>query len=141
MRYENLLPAVPVRDFRFYRDHSARRAGHVAEGAIEYARAMRMAEDAGYTFDWEDDDIGYEVIREDAAMIPTDEGRRRYLAADHEVLGCTMRAPDGTPCESLWGISDPDGSYRRVIEAELCLEHFGAAVAYASALAYFMARI
>ena len=81
--------------------------------AVELAEAETIAERLGYSFEWEwdsDPDLSW----------MSDEEREQ----DHEVLCCRIPDPD-TPrysLASLSGITDPDRSYRRVIEAELASE-------------------
>ena len=41
---------------------------------------------------------------------------------EHEVLGCVLRDADGNVLASLWGVSDPDSAYQRVVEAEIAAE-------------------
>lgn len=76
-------------------------------GAKRLALAERFARANGWTYQWvpDDDDCG------DGDSTP--EVRE----------GCILRDADGKVLESLWGIGDASAGYRRVVEAELALDH------------------
>jgi hypothetical protein len=79
--------------------------------AMELAQAEQYARNLGWEFEWEwDPDLSW----------MTDEEREH----DHEVLCCRIPDPENSrySLASLCGITDPDSSYRRVIEAELASE-------------------
>lgn len=88
-----------------------------AEGKLRNARSLAEAEGKasrlGYSFHWE---LDGGTNRE-----WTDEGE------ETPTWVCTMRAPDGTPADSIGGVDFGDGEpwgnpYRRVVEAELAAE-------------------
>jgi hypothetical protein len=79
----------------------------------ELADAETIGQRLGYVFEWEFDE------GPDSSWM-SDEEREH----DHEGLCCRIPAPETTrhSLASLWGITDPDSRYRRVIEAELAAE-------------------
>lgn len=99
-------------DWQFFMNHAgyATPPGRVVCAAL-LARAEVRAQEAGLTFEWVwDDDADLSLM--------TDREREK----DHEVMGCVVHAPEGQVLASLWGVTDPDRNYIRVVEAELALE-------------------
>lgn len=90
--------------------------------ARELAKAERQARDAGYSFQWvEDQDF-------DASDF-ADESEGGWSAAEKAAMigyGCVLRNREGAILASLWGITLADNSladpYCRVVEAELASE-------------------
>ena len=112
------------RAFYFFLKHGAcsytpaketKRQGY-ARQARELARTERDARALGYTFEWQDDwSIGDHSKEFDC-----------YEAGGPETCeSCIMRDSDGKFVQSLSCIDDATREYRRVIEAELALEHLG----------------
>lgn len=100
-----------LRAYRFFFEHAGYVVGQRAQCALALARAEQHARDNDWTGDWVDDDCA------DLSWM-SDEDQRQ----PHEVLGCILRDPSGHVLGSLWGITDPDRAYMRVIEAELASE-------------------
>jgi hypothetical protein len=99
------------RGYRFFFENAGYIVGHRAECALALARAERRARDNNWAAEWvADDDADLSWMTEDERQQP------------HEVLGCVLRDADGNVLASLWGITDPDSSYQRVVEAELAAE-------------------
>jgi hypothetical protein len=98
--------------FQFFLDNAgyATPPGRAA-CALELARAERYAYEQEWSWEWRFDD--------DADLSWMDDAER---AKEHEVLGAILNDRDGNHLASLWGIVDPDATYRRVVEAELASE-------------------
>jgi hypothetical protein len=81
--------------------------------AMKLAKAEAYAQTLGYEFEWDWDQVA------DLSWM-SDEEREQ----EHEVLRCRIPDPErpNHSLASLCGITDPDSSYRRVIEAELAEE-------------------
>jgi hypothetical protein len=81
--------------------------------AKELADAETIGQRLGYVLEWDFDECP------DLSWM-SDEEREH----DHEVLCCRIPDPENTrhSLASLYGITDPDSRYRRVIEAELAAE-------------------
>lgn len=77
--------------------------------AKDLAKAERLAERFGLTFQWE----------HDPGAEPLDSWDDDV---EHVAESCVCFAPDGRPLASLCGIWDADDTYRRVVEAELASE-------------------
>lgn len=63
----------------------------------------------------------------DATKAPDDCPDLSWMSEDerrqeHEVLGCILQDRCGNVLGSLWGITDPDNDYMRVVVAELAAE-------------------
>jgi hypothetical protein len=103
---------VRPQDYRFFRDHAGYVVGRSAEYALQLARAEQYAQDHGWDFDWIPDP------EPDLSWCDTCIDRPHA----HEIEGCILNSPEDSHLASLWGITDADQNYRRVIEAELALE-------------------
>lgn len=104
-----------VKFFHEWGGYSKRPGQGTAPAKQGSARRLAMAEchaaQQGIEFEWEwdhDPDLSW----------MDDEAR----AEEHEVY-CARAILDGRTLDSLCGIVDPDRNYRRVIEAELALDH------------------
>jgi hypothetical protein len=103
--------------FRFFRANAGYIVGESAKGALQLAKAERWAKDvASQRFEWR-----YDEAASDEDLTLATEG----------VYGCIVWdiCPECNGAQilgSLWGIIDPSNDYRRVIEAELALEHMDA---------------
>lgn len=103
------------RRFNFFLDNAGGWVGHNAESAIALARAERYAEQQGWTFVWEYDDVQEYEFR-------TEQAEQYY--------GCILKDEYGVTLGSLWGIDTdpcPHGGgivegYGRVVQAELASE-------------------
>lgn len=100
-----------LRAYRFFVENAGYIVGQRALCALQLARAEHHANECDWQAEWVGDDCP------DLSWM-TDAER----AQEHEVLGCILRDADGNVLASLWGITDPDSSYMRVVEAELALE-------------------
>ncbi len=100
-----------LRTFRFFTSHAGYVVGHRAECALSLARAEQYARDNDWHAEWVDDDCP------DLSWMTEEE-----LQQPHEVLGCVLKDDAGNVLASLWGITDPDNSYMRVVAAELAAE-------------------
>lgn len=100
-----------LRAYRLFFDHAGYIAGHRAECALSLARAEQHARDNDWQAEWVGDEFA------DLSWM-SDEERQR----EHEVLGCVLKDSTGNVLASLWGITDPDRQYMRVVEAELASE-------------------
>lgn len=107
--------------WRFFFENAGYIVGERAKCAATLARAESLAKaDDGerIRFRWEWDDSP------DLSYMSADE-----IADAHEVFGCILErkcVECGTwqHAASVWGIVDPDATYRRVVEAELAAEHY-----------------
>jgi hypothetical protein len=97
--------------FRFFRENAGYCVGQAALGAWSLTKAEQYARRNDWEFSWEED------FEPDLSWMDDEES-----AQYHEVYGCVCRDVDGNVLADLWGIVDPDSSYRRVVEAELALE-------------------
>jgi len=100
-----------IRAYRFFFEHAGYVVGQRAQCALSLARAERYARDNEWNADWVADDCP------DLSWMSEDEQRQ-----PHEVLGCILRDANGNSLGSLWGITDPDNAYMRVVAAELADE-------------------
>lgn len=100
-----------IRAYRFFFENAGYVVGHRAECALNLARAEQHARDHDWDAEWIADDCP------DLSWMSDEEQRQ-----PHEVLGCVLRDADGNVLGSLWGITDPDNAYMRVVEAELASE-------------------
>lgn len=100
-----------LRAYRFFFANAGYIVGHRAECALGLARAEQHARDNDWQPEWVDDDCA------DLSWMSDEEQRQ-----PHEVLGCILRDPAGHVLGSLWGITDPDHDYMRVVAAELAGE-------------------
>jgi hypothetical protein len=101
--------SVTLRDFQFFRDNAGYVVGQRAVGAIQLARAERQIDRLNWTIRWEEDPELYDCDGDQCGHY-------------HEVYGCILEDRNGHQLASLWGIADPDGNERRVVEAELAAE-------------------
>ncbi len=100
-----------LRAYRFFFEHAGYIVGHRAECALNLARAEQYARDNEWDAEWVADDDA------DLSWMSDEEQRQ-----PHDVLGCILRDADGNVLGSLWGITDPDNDYMRVVAAELASE-------------------
>lgn len=100
-----------LRAYRFFFANAGYIVGHRAECALNLARGEQHADENDWTADWVADDCA------DLSWMSDEEQRK-----PHEVLGCILRDPAGHVLGSLWGITDPDREYMRVVAAELASE-------------------
>jgi hypothetical protein len=100
-----------LRAYRFFFDNAGYIVGHRAECALSLARAEQYARDNDWQAEWVWDD--------DADLSWMSDAEQRE---PHEVYGCVLKDENGNVLASLWGITDPDNAYMRVIEAELADE-------------------
>jgi hypothetical protein len=105
------MTTAMLRAYRFFFANAGYIVGHRAECALNLARAQQHARENDWSADWVEDDCA------DLSWMSAEEQRQ-----PHEVLGCILRDPAGHVLGSLWGITDPDRSYMRVVEAELASE-------------------
>ena len=101
-------------------------------GRLRCARALATAESrirsAGWSYTWvpdEDPDLSWCDVCEHMRQCRHRYGCTHKLHSSshgHEVYGCILSDDTGREREALWGITDPDANYRRVVEAELALE-------------------
>ena len=96
--------------YRFFHANMGGIVGQRALGAISLARAEEHASAHGWYSEWKYDEYGHQEYWEESGYIP------------EEVLACILYDEAGNVLDSLWGIGDPDRSYRRVVEAELASE-------------------
>lgn len=100
-----------LKAYRFFFESAGYIVGHRAECALSLARAEECARDYEWQAEWVwDDDADLSWMTDDERQQP------------HEVLGCVLKDDVGNVLASLWGITDPDRAYMRVIEAELADE-------------------
>lgn len=100
-----------IRAYRFFFEHAGYIVGQRAQCALNLARAEQCARENDWDAEW--------VADEDADLSwMSDEERSR----EHEVWGCILRDAAGNVLGSLWGITDPDNAYMRVVAAELASE-------------------
>lgn len=99
------------RAYRFFFENAGYIVGQRAVCALQLARAEEYASDNDWEAECVDDDCP------DLSWMSDDE---RELP--HEVLGCVLKDADGNVLASLWGITDPDVGYMRVVRAELASE-------------------
>ena len=106
-----------TKEERFFYDHAGFSYDPKTETRAQGKR--RCAESLARAEDWREQEEadGTLTIEWLADDLPWD-GDGDYVP--NEVLGCVITIGDETV--SLWGIADPDASYRRVIEAELANE-------------------
>jgi hypothetical protein len=100
-----------LRSYWFFLANAGYVVGHHAECALSLARAEQHASENDWAAEWVADDCP------DLSWM-SDEERHR----EHHVLGCVLKDTDGNVLASLWGITDPDNNYQRVVEAELAAE-------------------
>jgi hypothetical protein len=100
-----------LRAYRFFFEHAGYIVGQRAMCALSLARAEQHARDNDWEAEWVADDCP------DLSWM-SDEERIQ----SHEVLGCILRDAHGNVLGSLWGITDPDNAYMRVVAAELATE-------------------
>ena len=100
-----------LRAYRFFFEHAGYIVGQRAQCALALARAEQYARDNEWDAEWVADDFP------DLSWMADEEQRQ-----PHEVLGCILRDADGNSLGSLWGITDPDNAYMRVVAAELADE-------------------
>lgn len=100
-----------IRRYRFFFENAGYVVGQRAVCALSLARAEQHAWDNDWQCSWEWDDCP------DLSWMSEEE-----LKQEHEVLCCVLKDGDGNVLGSLCGITDPDNSYRRVVEAELAAE-------------------
>lgn len=137
------------RAFQFFLKHSGYCVGQRAKGALQLARAERWAETEGYTFEWRydaDADLGdheywCNAARRDKAGYDSDGNqitsyRRRPECAGHEAEYCLMLDRNNHVVQSLHGILDATGDYRRVVQAELASEEIPDTSLHVSAYSY-----
>lgn len=97
--------------YDFFREQGGGRVGHSAEGAINLARAEKIAEGEGWEAEWEDDPEEWDGDTE----------------RPFEVLNCLLKDEQGDVIASLGSIgmsgnARQDRDYTRLVEAELALE-------------------
>lgn len=137
------------RAFRFFFKSAGYVVGRRANGALQLARAEAWADDNGYCFEWHSDDdadLGDHEYwcagaRRDKAGFDQDGDeipsyRRSTECPGHEAEYCLMRDPDGHVVQSLSGILDADGNYRRIVQAELALEEMPDEALHTSPFSY-----
>jgi hypothetical protein len=100
-----------VRAYRFFFANAGYVVGQRAVCALDLARAEQYSRDNDWSTEWVNDDFP------DLSWMSEEEQRQ-----PHEVLGCVLKDAEGNVLSSLWGITDPDSSYARVVEAELAAE-------------------
>ena len=100
-----------LRAYRFFVANAGYVVGHCAECALNLARAEQHARENDWCAAWVDDDCP------DLSWM-SDEERQK----PHDVLGCVLKDSTGNVLASLWGITDPDNNYMRVVAAELSSE-------------------
>jgi hypothetical protein len=100
-----------LRAYRFFFANAGYIVGQRAQCALSLARAEQYAQDNDWVADWVGDDDP------DLSWMSAEEQRQ-----PHEVLGCVLRDANSNVLASLWGITDPDNSYMRVVAAELAAE-------------------
>jgi hypothetical protein len=100
-----------LRAYRFFFANAGYIVGQRAVCALQLARAEQYADDNDWQTEWVDDDCP------DLSWMSEQE-----QAQPHEVLGCVLKDADGNVLASLWGITDPDAGYIRVVKAELASE-------------------
>jgi len=100
-----------IRAYRFFLANAGYIVGQRALCALGLARAEQHARDNAWDTEWVADDCP------DLSWM-SDEERSQ----PHEVLGCILRDANGNVLASLWGITDPDNGYMRVVAAELASE-------------------
>lgn len=111
-----------VKSFRFFFENAGYVVGKRALGALRLMRAEQWAKENGYTWEWSHD------IDPDLSFLPCncenekDPRRCERHSREYEVLGCVLYNENREHRQSLWGIVDPDWSYRRLVQAELALE-------------------
>lgn len=126
---------VTLRDYKFFKENGGYIVGRRALAAIHLARAEKLAQFHGYTFEWDwDDDADLGDHEEWCTKARRAEAEARggfigsnespYLEHSHETYYAVMKSTEGDIVDSLGGIIDPSSDYRRVVEAELALEHF-----------------
>ena len=96
--------------FRFFQANAGFIVGRAAEYALSLARAEEHASAHGWYTEWRHDDEGMRDWHCHCGCQPS------------EVLACILYDGACNVLASLWGIGDPDRSYRRVVEAELASE-------------------
>lgn len=100
-----------LRAYRFFFEHAGYIVGERALCALNLARAELYSRENDWQTDWVADDDA------DLSWMSEEEQRQ-----PHEVLGCILRDACGNVLGSLWGITDPDNAYMRVVAAELASE-------------------
>jgi len=100
-----------LRAYRFFVANAGYVVGHRAECALNLARAEQYARENDWQAEWVWDD--------DADLSWMSDAEREK---PHEVYGCVLKDANGNVLASLWGITDPDREYMRVVEAELAAE-------------------
>lgn len=132
MNYDDLTP-----DERFYYDHAGYgyRPGVETpeEGRVRSAArldaARKLANLLGYSFEWQDD---WDLGGVSHADYYCDEA---YPNGEPETCeSCTMLTLDGDVVASMGCVDDADDNYRRVVEADLCLNLYDTLVAEVNAL-------
>lgn len=89
--------------------------------AESLVRAEAWAAELGMYFLWPlDEDVSL-TDESHATEANPDEGCEPSCDLEHLVYGCVAKYADGRNAGSLWGITDPDSDYMRVVQAELAL--------------------
>jgi hypothetical protein len=97
--------------YRFFFANAGYIVGHRAECALDLARAEQHAHENDWQAEWVADEFA------DLSWMPDEEQRQ-----PHEVYGCLLKDDNGNVLASLWGITDFDNAYMRVVAAELAAE-------------------
>lgn len=130
-----MIDKATHRAYRFFREQ-----GNGAGYALQLAKAEAWAQENNVEMSWKwDDDADLTWCDEcdhlrqckagdrNGRIRPENRGchdctnRAHYNPHEHEVMGCVAKGPDNLNV-SLWGITDPNQEYRRVVEAEMALE-------------------
>lgn len=118
MTYRRGFDLVGIRAaFRFFHQHAGGAVDQKARNAWALAKAEHIAQQRGWECRWEWDGESASELKD----LCWDCGRGN-CSRDHECMGCVLRDENGNVLESLWGILDADGAYRRTVEAELASE-------------------
>jgi hypothetical protein len=100
-----------LRAYRFFVANAGYIVGQRAQCALGLARAEQYALDNDWCVEWVDDDCP------DSSWMSEEEQQQH-----HEVFGCILKDINGNVLASLWGITDPDCDYMRVVAASLAAE-------------------
>ena len=131
---------------RFFAVNAGFRIGTVWQDALSLARAESRAATNGWTFEWEDDSLNWDEIRDDQADCCSHARELRHADSigqplmfarcdRHEAFACVLYDADCNVLASLCGSVAPDRNYRRGGEAELAAEALAEASAPAACMA------